>query len=118
MRTLIIDDDDLSSFSLKRLIGGEVRRYTSLSQALEKAPDWEPDYIVMDVNLPPEPRQAVRNVRKLHGAYPDAILVVWTGDYDETEAVKCTNCGAYAYLEKGDVERLRSLLDGASFGVP
>jgi DNA-binding NtrC family response regulator len=98
---LVIDDDatirELLNASLAE-DGFVVESAQSGSEGLAKVRQTPFDAIVTDLNLPDIKGTEV--VRETLGIYPDAMIVVITGDGRISSAVECIKLGAYDFISK------------------
>ena len=116
MRLLIIDDDTADRALVKAMV--DTDRYETLEaesgiQGLEIASQNSIDCVLLDYNLPDmsgtEMFHRLRNVTK-DGCLP---VILFTGQGDETLAVKAIQEGASDYLPKNRINQ--SSLSRASF---
>ena len=100
-RILIVDDEknirDIFSLLLEDH-GYEVETAATGGAGVEQARLFEPDAILLDMNLPDIPGLDV--LARLKEAHPDTGIVIVTAYGTIRSAVEATKLGAYAYLEK------------------
>lgn len=82
MKILIVDDSEISAYVTRRLLaqsGHEVEVSYEGKSAIEKAADFHPDYILMDINMPNmdgyETCKSIRNIPEMK----DITIVALTG---------------------------------------
>lgn len=100
-RVLLVDDDPVFTGAMSRGFvrrGYDVRTCHSASDALKECADWQPDCIVLDLNMPGTSGLLV--LPELLHACPEARLVVLTGYSSIATAVEATKAGARNYLCK------------------
>ncbi|MEH6569220.1 MAG: response regulator [Halioglobus sp.] len=122
MRMLLIDDDTIFTEVMARGMqrrGFEVQECHSAEQAIKLSRAWQPDYILLDLNMPGI-SGLVALPRILEEA-PRAKLVVLTGYSSIATAVEATKAGALNYLCKpATIEEVLRSFEGeiASVSAP
>ena len=111
-RVLVVDDDDLIVAGLTRGLkreGYEVEGLGALSGLLQRASDWAPDVILLDIGLPDgSGLDALRDLRE-RGVESEVVML--TADDTAATAMKAVRLGAADYLTKPfDLNVVRSLL--------
>lgn len=110
MVVLVVDDDPIMRRALARAVGeSEVLAAETVRDGLSIARRRQPDAIVLDVLFggAPDGMPAIQGFR---AAAPRASIIVVTGEYSEYDEGRAIALGARAYLEKGDVGLLRSVI--------
>ena len=100
-RILLIDDDLLITNSLRILLedhGHEVRVVNQATDAPSEASDFQPDAIILDLEMPG--RNGLDLLPDLKLVCPRAEVVVYTGTGDIPKAVRAIKLGAYDFLVK------------------
>jgi len=100
-RILLIDDDLLITNSLRILLadhGHEVRVVNQAADAPNEASDFQPDAVLLDLEMPG--RNGLDLLPDLKLVCPRAEVVVYTGTGDIPKAVRAIKLGAYDFLVK------------------
>jgi two-component system, NtrC family, response regulator AtoC len=100
-RILLIDDDPIITNSLRVLLadhGHTVRVVNQASDAPNGASDFQPDAILLDLEMPG--RNGLDLLPELKLLCPRAEVVVYTGTGDIPKAVRAIKLGAYDFLVK------------------
>lgn len=116
-RVLIVDDNDAMQNSLTNLLeelGQQVRSARDGEEALRIARDWQPDLVLLDINLPK--LNGYRVARELRAQFPPArmAMVMMSGE-DPVEALRrgAAEAGVDRYVDKMHAGSLiRELLTG------
>jgi two-component system response regulator RegA len=101
MRMLLIDDDTIFTQVMARGMqrrGFEVQQCHSAEQAIDLTRNWQPDFILLDLNMPGV--SGLVALPKILAGAPKAKLVVLTGYSSIATAVEATKAGALNYLCK------------------
>jgi signal transduction histidine kinase/CheY-like chemotaxis protein len=100
-RVLVVDEEASLRQMLHRLLelqGGEVREACSAEEALALVADWEPHVALVDLVLPG--KNGIQLLTELKQVYPDAEVMVMTGDASADTALLAMRRGAHDYLQK------------------
>ena len=116
-RVLIVDDNDAMQNSLTNLLeelGQQVRSARDGEEALRIARDWQPDLVLLDINLPK--LNGYRVARELRAQFPPArmAMVMMSGE-DPVDALRrgAADAGVDRYVDKIHAGSLiRELLTG------
>lgn len=116
-RVLIVDDNDAMQNSLTNLLeelGQQVRSARDGEEALRIARDWQPDLVLLDINLPK--LNGYRVARELRAQFPPArmAMVMMSGE-DPVDALRrgAAEAGVDRYVDKMHAGSLiRELLTG------
>jgi DNA-binding NtrC family response regulator len=123
-RLVVVDDDELVRTWLCETLaleGYAVEAAADGAEALQRAEEFDPAVVLLDLRLPDE--YGIDLVSKIHEIDRDIIVVIVTAFGDIETAVQAVKAGAYDYLEKPiDFEKLlivvgracASSTDGAS----
>jgi two-component system, NtrC family, response regulator AtoC len=111
-RILIIDDDDLFSAALKRILNKmnfEVQTCLDASGAFDAVESFDPDLILLDIYLTTHDGiEILKDLQKKHSHIP---VIMITGYSDVKIAVKAMKLGAHDFLLKPiDMDQLNSSL--------
>jgi DNA-binding response OmpR family regulator len=101
MRILVVEDDRALGTFLQRGLafeGHEVQWVGDGESAVERAGNWAPDLIVLDLGLPQRDGREVLALLSEQGSR--ASVLVLTGRGDVEERVRCLNLGADDFLPK------------------
>ncbi len=116
-RVLIVDDNDAMQNSLTNLLeelGQQVRSARDGEEALRIARDWQPDLVLLDINLPK--LNGYRVARELRAQFPPArMAVVMMSGEDPVDALRrgAADAGVDRYVDKMHAgSMLRELLTG------
>ena len=101
-RILLLDDDELIITMLARALrkeGYETRLLHSPEQAVEKILDWQPDLMLLDIDLGNEVNglDILEQLNAEHSRFP---VVMLTGDDSSESAIRALRHGASDYLHK------------------
>jgi two-component system NtrC family response regulator len=116
---LLIEDDELIRNQMQWGLSSEydVHVIGDRTGALNLARSLRPPVIVLDLGLPPAPREAtegLRALRELLTIVPHAKIIVVTGHAERAIAMKAVELGAYDYFTKpADFDALKLLLKRA-----
>jgi len=111
-KLMVVDDEQSICWGLSQLgtsIGHEVVTLSSAEQALERAGEFQPDVIVLDVRLPGiDGISAISKLRERAGEVP---IIVMTAYGDLKTAVDAVRHGAFEYIIKPfDLEQVERAL--------
>jgi len=114
-KILIIDDDNLVSFSLKKLLmklGYDVDTCLDANDAFEKIDFFEPDIILLDIYL--STHNGLELLKQFQKKYYHIPVIMITGYSDVKIAVAAIKSGAFDFLLKPiDIEQLQAILKKA-----
>lgn len=116
-RVLIVDDNDAMQNSLTNLLeelGQQVRSARDGEEALRIARDWQPDLVLLDINLPK--LNGYRVARELRAQFsPARMAMVMMSGEDPVDALRrgAADAGVDRYIDKMQAgSLLRELLTG------
>jgi DNA-binding NarL/FixJ family response regulator len=126
IRTLIVDDHALFRRGLEIVLGTEpdievVGQASDGAEAVEKAGEWLPDVVLMDVRMPRS--SGIEACRAIKDVAPSARIVILTMSDEEDDLFDAIKAGASGYLLK-DIpldqvaESVRSVHGGQSLISP
>ena len=119
MRMLLIDDDTIFTEVMARGMqrrGFEVKQCHSAEQAMDFSRAWQPDFILLDLNMPGI--SGLVALPKILAGAPKAKLVVLTGYSSIATAVEATKAGALNYLCKpATIEEVLRSFEGETTSV-
>ena len=111
-RILVIDDEQTIRQGLVnflRELGHEVEAAADAEHGMERAMDFAPDLVIVDLNLPG--KNGLDFIADLMAQEAEATVIVLTGHATIDSAIAATRRGVYDYLEKPiDRERLSSVV--------
>ncbi len=114
-KILIIDDDDLVSASLKKVlikIGYDVTNCLNAGEAEDIVKQFQPDVILLDIYL--TTHNGIDILRSLKKKYTAIPVIMITGYADVKIAVTAIKAGAFDFLLKPiDLEQLKFVLEKA-----
>lgn len=104
MKILVVEDDPGIQSQLKwSLDQHEVTMVDNHDKAMDSIRAFEPDVVLLDLGLPPDPGGATEGLRTLKDIMeiaPMTKVVVITGNDDRTHAVDAVGLGAYDFYNK------------------
>ncbi|PLX51181.1 MAG: hypothetical protein C0613_00830 [Desulfobulbaceae bacterium] len=101
IKILIIDDDLALARSLEIQLKAEghgVAVAHNISDGMTRLPEITPDLVLLDLNLPDV--HGLKALPAILDSRPGVIVVIMTGNTENTEAVTALRDGAYDYLRK------------------
>src|SRR3990172_13220945 len=116
---LLVEDDELIRNQMQWGLSSEYDVHVARDRAgaLGLARQLQPAVIVLDLGLPPAPREATEGLRALQellALLPHAKIIIVTGHGERAIALKAVELGAYDYFTKpADFEALKLLLKRA-----
>lgn len=114
-KVLIIDDDDLVSASLKKVlakIGFNVETCLKAGEAENIIQDFQPDIILLDIYL--TTHNGIEVLKQIKKKFSSIPVIMITGYADVKMAVTAIKLGAFDFLLKPiDLEQLKFILDKA-----
>jgi two-component system, NarL family, response regulator DegU len=126
IKIVIIDDHQLFREGVKRILAMEdnfdiVAEGEDGSRAMELVERFQPDVILMDINMPR--LNGVEATRQLIEAYPDIKVLILSIHDDETYVTHVLKTGASGYLLKemdadSLIEAVRVVADGGAYIHP
>jgi two-component system response regulator AtoC len=100
-KVLVVDDEENIRLVLRTLLrkhGYEVEVADSAEQALERAPELEPDFVIADVKMPG--MGGIELCRTLRAQAPEITLIVMSAYGSVELAIEAIGAGAYDYITK------------------
>ncbi len=102
-RLLLVDDHAVVRSGLRMLLSGHtemeiVGEAATAAEALQKAGEFKPDVILMDIGLPD--KTGIEATREIKAKYPDIKIVALTIHEDEEYFFQMLNAGASGYVPK------------------
>jgi DNA-binding NarL/FixJ family response regulator len=123
IKILIVEDDSAVREGLRQLINGSEgftcdQACNSAEEALSVLPGYNPDVILMDINLPK--MNGIECVICIKNAYPDIQVMMLTVFDNTDEIFKSLSAGASGYLLKKtpSAKLLEAIKDLANGGSP
>ena len=118
-RILVVDDNAINLDMLRRLLlreGMEVETVNSGAKALELAPTWQPEVILMDLQMPQmDGCEATRRLLAMAGPNPPFTVIGVTASVSETELEGCLKAGMAGVVAKPvDMRALMARLDAVA----
>ncbi len=114
-KILIIDDDNLVSVSLKKLLvklGYDVETCLQASEAIDRAESFEPDIILLDIYL--TTHNGLELLKQFQKKFYHIPVIMITGYSDVKIAVAAIKSGAFDFLLKPiDIDQLQAILKKA-----
>lgn len=117
-RVLIVDDDEGLRKQLKWCFDGfDVETAEDRPGALAAVQRYEPQVVILDLGLPPDPANAsegLHALREIRELSPATKVIVVTGNEDRENALQSVAMGAYDYCQKPvDPDVLKAIVDRA-----
>jgi DNA-binding NtrC family response regulator len=115
-KVLIVDDEYLIRYSLKKLI--EREGYAAFTagtghEALRLFEEQRPDIVILDIRLPDS--NGLSLLKTIKESCPSVAMIMATGCPDVQSNVEAMKMGALAYLEKPvDMDSLKTLMRGTA----
>jgi DNA-binding NtrC family response regulator len=100
-RIYLVDDDDLILSMLSRTLekeGFEIRTETGAADLAERIVSWNPDVVLLDINLPGQ--NGMETLKTLKADAPAIEVIMLTADDTAETAVRAMKIGAWDYLTK------------------
>ncbi|MCG5532270.1 PEP-CTERM-box response regulator transcription factor [Halorhodospira sp. 9621] len=118
-KLLIIEDDEGLQEQLRWCFDGyEIVQAYDRAQAVKEARRHQPELMLVDLGLPPDPANASEGLAALQevlGEAPQSKAIVVTGNDDRENALRAVALGAYDFYSKPvDADTLRLLVDRAA----
>ncbi|MFQ5847598.1 MAG: response regulator transcription factor [Candidatus Methylomirabilales bacterium] len=112
-RILIIDDEEdcctMLKFNIEATREYEALMATSGGAGLELVKTHKPDLVLLDIMMPGT--DGIETLKRIKETAPNLPVAMVTAVYNETEAKKCFDAGAYEYITKPvDFEYLNTAL--------
>jgi two-component system, OmpR family, response regulator len=118
MRILVVDDNQDGAESLALLLqldGHDVRTAMSGAAALEIAPVFQPEVLLLDIGLPGMDGYELARRLRQSSLSPDAVLIAITGYGQESDKLRSARAGFTHHLVKPiDPAALDELLHAAA----
>jgi len=122
VRVLVADDHPLALAAIRAILDAEgdievVAEAASGSQVLPRVREYEPDLVVLDLNLPGlDGLACLKRLQRDHATLP---VVVCSGSADDDDVERVRAGGARAFVAKaGDPAELPRALRAAAYGEP
>jgi two-component system nitrate/nitrite response regulator NarL len=120
LRVLVVDDHDLFRTGLRALLeeeGFEIADAPSGEAALVALPSFEPDVIVMDLNMPG--MSGIEATARAVEARPGVAVLMLTIDRDDEQVLEAVRAGALGYLPKRtELDQIVAGIRAAAAGQP
>lgn len=123
MRVLVVDDHPLFREGLRARIMRDtdfqiVEEAGTATDALRKAEEFEPDLVVVDINLPD--KNGIQLVREIRGLRPEMRIMILSMYSEIDHVLDALHAGAMGYVVKGSaserlVEGLEAVARGSHF---
>lgn len=127
LKILLVDDHEVVRLGIKALLSNYpeyevVTEAANADEAVQKAHEYEPDVIIMDIRLPG--KSGIDATREIMDDLPDTKIIMLTSFAEDDLLFDAINAGAYGYILKqigsddlinalGTIGRGESLLDPA-----
>jgi|SRR5215831_4028040 len=115
MRILITDDHAEMRLLIKNLIGDLAHSTIECANGAEAIASYrehQPDWVIMDIKMPMT--DGIAATRQIKAAFPTARIIIVT-DYDDRRLRKAAlTAGAYDYVIKDELMKLRVILESAT----
>ena len=101
MRIFLVDDEDILAWSIEKELtskGAEVRRTSTLREALTEFPSFLPDITITDLSLPDG--NGLELLKKWQQEYPNVPNILITAHAAIDSAIDALRYGAFDYLRK------------------
>jgi DNA-binding NarL/FixJ family response regulator len=101
LRVLVVDDHEMFRTGLRALLeeeGLEVADCESAAAALRRLPSFQPDVVVLDMNMPE--MSGVEAIPLLLAAAPDTVVLMLTISHEDARVLEAVQAGAAGYLLK------------------
>ena len=111
MKLLIVDDNAEMRKLMKSLVAGlasEIFECTDGSQAFAAYSLHQPDWVLMDVEMPL--MDGIAASREVTGAFPAARILIVTKYDDEEMRAEAAQAGACGYVLKENLPALRNII--------
>lgn len=122
-KLLIVDDDEAIGNQMKWALGGEYEIVLAEDRisALDAFRMEEPAVTLLDLGLPPrvnDPDEGLAVLSEILSAYPQAKVIIISGQGDKKNALEAVGAGAYDFLSKPvELDELRPLLKRCTYVV-
>ena len=103
IRVLVLDDDELHLELIERVLahdGFDVRRADSVTAMETEAKSFDPDVVLVDMNLPDTPRERV--VSSARASAPTAKILICSAWEESRLRTLCKELNADGYVSKGE----------------
>ena len=111
MKLMIVDDHEGMRNMIRQLIaapGDSVLEYSSAGEALQRAAEFKPDCVTMDITMPG--LDAFKAVRGIRAAHPSA-RVIFVSSHDQPDYRRAAlEAGAVGYVLKDNLSELYLLV--------
>ncbi len=115
LRILIVDDEEAARYGMLRALGTngyELAEASNLPEARAKIETFQPDLILLDVNLPGG--SGLEFLVELHKTKDAPLVIMITAYGSERTAVEAIKTGAHDYLAKPfEIDELRLVVKNA-----
>lgn len=127
LKILLVDDHEVVRLGIKALLSNYpeyevVTEAANADEAVQKAQEYEPDVIIMDIRLPG--KSGIDATREIMDELPDTKIIMLTSFAEDDLLFDAINAGAYGYILKqigsddlinalGTIGRGEALLDPA-----
>lgn len=116
MSLLIIDDNRVMRRTIRRVIGefaSEIFECSDGAEALTAYRKHRPDLVLMDVEM--RKIDGLTATREIRAAFPQAQIVIVTKHSDSQMREAARKAGAFGFVVKENLLKLREIFDGESF---
>jgi len=103
LKLLLVDDHEVVRLGLKALLSNYpnyevVAEASDADEAVEKALEYKPDVVLMDIRLPG--KNGIEATREIMEALPDTKVIMLTSFAEDDLLFDAINAGAYGYVLK------------------
>lgn len=111
MPILIVEDNEPMRQMIKKLLGDLTEGFAECSdgaRALDAYRQHRPDWVLMDIKM--KAMDGLMATRQIKAAFPEARIIIVTGNDDHKLREAARNAGAWAYVHKENLLELRQIL--------
>jgi CheY-like chemotaxis protein len=111
MMILIVEDNEPMRQMIMKLVGDLTEAFTERTdgaQALEAYRQYRPNWVLMDIMM--KEMDGLNATRQIKAAFPQARIIIVTGNDDARLREAADRVGACAYVNKENLLALRQIL--------
>jgi DNA-binding NarL/FixJ family response regulator len=103
LKILLVDDHEVVRLGLKALLSNYpgyevVAEASSADEAIQKAKEYKPDVVIMDIRLPG--KSGIEATKEIIDTLPDTKILILTSFAEDELLFDAINAGAYGYVLK------------------